>query len=205
MILLVLVVIWVIALAPMAIRLWRERSVASSVSRFHRQIGGLRRAYPRLVAASLDGRSRGVAEGESRDRTSALAGPDSGRRPAGSRGRRSRAGLAARRRLILSRLATATATAFLLGLVPALRFLWALALLGLVATVSYVALLAYVNGVVPRRREAALAVAPPTVHPLVSSPWSRPAVSVVAVHRPSRRAAEAHADDEVPARVAARG
>jgi hypothetical protein len=210
MVIFVLVVIWVIALAPMALRRWRERSVTSSVSRFHRQIGGLRRAYPRLVAASLAGVGHGADEGSgSRERplwaTDAAPADHDEPRPRG-RAPRPRAGLAARRRLILSRLVTASASAFALGAIPALRPLWVLAVVALVLTVGYVALLAYFNGATANRRERALVLPAPTAPAPTPRPWSRPAVAVVAVHRPLRRDDDVPVDEQdAPARLAARG
>jgi hypothetical protein len=46
----VLAVIWVVALTPMLLRKLSERRLATSVDSFHRQLGSLRRAYPRLAA-----------------------------------------------------------------------------------------------------------------------------------------------------------
>jgi hypothetical protein len=46
----VLAVIWVVALTPMLLRKLSERRLATSVDSFHRQLGCLRRAYPRLAA-----------------------------------------------------------------------------------------------------------------------------------------------------------
>jgi len=48
----VLAVIWVVALTPMLLRKLSERRLATSVDSFHRQLGSLRRAYPRLAASA---------------------------------------------------------------------------------------------------------------------------------------------------------
>ena len=50
MVIAVLAVIWVVALTPMLLRKLSERRLATSVDSFHRQLGSLRRAYPRLAA-----------------------------------------------------------------------------------------------------------------------------------------------------------
>jgi len=46
----VLAVIWVVALTPMMLRKLSERRFSNSVDSFHRQLRGMRRAYPRLAA-----------------------------------------------------------------------------------------------------------------------------------------------------------
>jgi len=48
----VLAVIWVVALTPMILRKLSERRFTTSVDSFHRQLRGLRRAYPRLAASA---------------------------------------------------------------------------------------------------------------------------------------------------------
>jgi len=48
----VLAIIWVVALTPMIIRKLSERRLTTSVDSFHRQLRGLRRAYPRLAASA---------------------------------------------------------------------------------------------------------------------------------------------------------
>jgi len=50
----VLAVIWVIALTPMLLRKLAERRFSNSVDSFHRQLRGMRRAYPRLAASATD-------------------------------------------------------------------------------------------------------------------------------------------------------
>ena len=52
MVIAVLAVIWVVALTPMLLRKLSERRLATSVDSFHRQLGSLRRAYPRLAASA---------------------------------------------------------------------------------------------------------------------------------------------------------
>ena len=54
MVIAVLAVIWVIALTPMMLRKLSERRFSNSVDSFHRQLRGMRRAYPRLAASAAD-------------------------------------------------------------------------------------------------------------------------------------------------------
>ena len=50
MVIAVLAIIWVMALTPMMLRKLSERRFTTSVDSFHRQLRGMRRAYPRLAA-----------------------------------------------------------------------------------------------------------------------------------------------------------
>ncbi len=52
MVIAVLAIIWVVALTPMILRKLSERRLTTSVDSFHRQLRGLRRAYPRLAASA---------------------------------------------------------------------------------------------------------------------------------------------------------
>ena len=52
MVIAVLAVIWVVCLTPMMLRKLSERRFTTSVDSFHRQLRGLRRAYPRLAASA---------------------------------------------------------------------------------------------------------------------------------------------------------
>ena len=53
MVIAVLAVIWVVALTPMMLRKLAERRFSNSVNSFHRQLRGMRRAYPRLAANAV--------------------------------------------------------------------------------------------------------------------------------------------------------
>jgi len=142
----VLAVIWVVCLTPMMLRKLAERRFSTSVDSFHRQLRGLRRAYPRLAASAADPEallySDEIAYYEPRRTPRAPAHvPRPASRPRPSRHTSS----AARRRQVLAVL-TAAAVGFLaLGMVPVLRVLWGLSLLAFAAAAGYLALLIYIH------------------------------------------------------------
>jgi hypothetical protein len=142
----VLAVIWVVCLTPMMLRKLSERRFTTSVDSFHRQLRGLRRAYPRLAASAADpeatlyvGELAGTGEQVEtwervhRSRSKVAYSP----RPGSSS--------AARRRRVLSVLAGATVGFFVLGMIPALRVLLGLSLLAFAAAAGYLALLIYIH------------------------------------------------------------
>jgi hypothetical protein len=142
----VLAVIWVVCLTPMMLRKLSERRFTTSVDSFHRQLRGLRRAYPRLAANAADpqaalyvGELAGTGEPVEtwepvhRSRSKVAYPP----RPGSSS--------AARRRRVLSVLAGATIGFFVLGMIPALRVLLGLSLLAFAAAAGYLALLIYIH------------------------------------------------------------
>lgn len=152
MVLAVLAVIWVLALTPMLLRKISERRFTTSVNSFHRQLGGLRRAYPRLAATAADPQallfaSDAPSTGESEMRSGhelavrPSAAYTSRHRPPVARAPRSTASPAARRRRVLAALAVSIVGFFALGTIPVLRVLWGLSLLAVAATASYMALL----------------------------------------------------------------
>jgi len=143
----VLAVIWVIALTPMMLRKLSERRFSNSVDSFHRQLRGMRRAYPRLAASAADPEvalsmapmadagARAPAVTPSRTQRSDLF-----ERPA----RRTAPQSARRRRVLLVLVATMLGF-FLLGMIPALNVLWDLSLLAFAATAGYLALLIHIH------------------------------------------------------------
>jgi hypothetical protein len=143
----VLAIIWVVALTPMLLRKLSERRFTTSVDSFHRQLRGMRRAYPRLAASAADPEAAlFIAEmaGEP-TRYPSEATVHMSRSDAVER-RSPRAQLtAARRRRVLVVLGAAMLGFFVLGLVPALRVLWGLSLLVLAAAAGYLALLIYIH------------------------------------------------------------
>ncbi|MGD0441924.1 MAG: hypothetical protein ABSB52_15025 [Acidimicrobiales bacterium] len=144
----VLAVIWVIALTPMLLRKLAERRFSNSVDSFHRQLRGMRRAYPRLAASATDpdmalSMAR-VADAGVRAST-AVAPPRASRSEVFANRPGRSAPQSARRRHVLLVLATAMLGFLLLGMVPGLRVLWDLALLAFAATAGYLALLIHVH------------------------------------------------------------
>ena len=144
MVIAVLAVIWVVALTPMLLRKLSERRLATSVDSFHRQLGVLRRAYPRLaanathpeMAFSMVSMSR--SETRSTPDTDTDTGTGIGRTPSSASRGPSRA---ARRRRVLCVLVGAVVGFFLLGAIPGLRVLWDASLLAFGITAGYLALL----------------------------------------------------------------
>ncbi len=147
MVIAVLAVIWVIALTPMMLRKLSERRFSNSVDSFHRQLRGMRRAYPRLAASAADPEvalnmapmadvgARAPAVTPSRVQRSDLFELPA-RRPAPQ---------SARRRRVLLVLVATMLGFFLLGMIPSLNVLWALSLLAFAATAGYLALLIHIH------------------------------------------------------------
>ncbi len=131
MVALVLVLIWVVALVPFALRKRAEWALSSSVDRFRDSTGRLRRIYPHLVAVATE---RGDAPWVARPPLAGSYRPPSRARLAERR---------ARRRRTLTLLGCATAGTFVLGAIPALRVLWDLSLVALVLGAGYVAALVH--------------------------------------------------------------
>lgn len=147
MVIAVLAVIWVVALTPMMLRKLSERRFSNSVDSFHRQLRGMRRAYPRLAASAVDPEVvRSLAATDSGVRASSSATPS--RMPRSEvyehRPRRPSPQLARRRRVLLV-LVTTMLGFCLLGMVPGLKVLWGLALLAFAATAGYLALLIHIH------------------------------------------------------------
>jgi hypothetical protein len=150
----VLAIIWVVCLTPMMLRKLSERRFTNSVDSFHRQLRGLRRAYPRLAASAADpGTEYFTSESLEEDletRYSARAymqGDYSLARQA------PRVSLqTARRRRVLLVLVGAMLGFFVLGVIPPLRILWGLSLLAFAAVASYIALLIYIHRRAVERR-----------------------------------------------------
>jgi len=173
MVVLVLVLVWVAALLPIALRKRSEWEITASVSRFRYRTGLLRRAYPRLAAAA----SAPESSAQLRARPPVPGRPKLAERRA-------------RRRRVLATLLGATFGTFLLGAIPALRPLWALSLVSLGATAAYVALLAHFA-----RLELEAATRDRKVVPITAR-RAAPALEA------TRVAAVGHAAVDVPARPA---
>lgn len=153
MVVAVLAIIWVVCLTPMMLRKLSERRFTNSVDSFHRQLRGLRRVYPRLVASAADpGATLYTAdEPDVHPRTYSVS-PSSVQPNRVIAPSPQRASLQARRRRVLVVLVGATLGLFALGIIPALRVLWGLSLLAFAATAGYVALLIYVHRRAVERR-----------------------------------------------------
>jgi len=134
----ILLLVWVVALLPLALRKLSEWQLSSSVSEFDHRTRLLRRTYPAMAArAAAGGGVDGTVE--------AAALPDGTRRAASARRaarERARQRLARRRRALAILAGTALGT-FVLGAIPALRVLWDLTVVDLLLTGGYVALLVH--------------------------------------------------------------
>lgn len=174
----VLAVIWVVCLTPMMLRKLSERRFTNSVDSFHRQLRGLRRAYPRLAASAADpGTALYMTEASGRDpRTYGSSSSVSAHRNHDIEAPTQRVSpQAARRRRVLGLLVVATLGFFVLGLVPALRVLWGLSLLAFAATAGYVALLIYVHRRAVERRVKVIDIR--DLHRGTDSAWPKAPVS----------------------------
>ncbi|MGA2805633.1 MAG: hypothetical protein ABSF89_14805 [Acidimicrobiales bacterium] len=144
----VLAVIWVIALTPMMLRKLSERRFSNSVDSFHRQLRGMRRAYPRLAASAVDPEMALSATATADDGVWASSPVTPSRVPRSEVSQhrpRRLAPQSARRRRVLLVLVTTMLGFFLLGMVPGLKVLWDLALLAFAATAGYLALLIHIH------------------------------------------------------------
>ena len=143
MVVLLLVVVWLVALVPIALRKLSEWQVTASVARFRRQRRVMSKTLPyppQLVGVRpLPEPRRG-------------AGPAQSARMQRQMRERS-ARLMARRRRVLARLAGSLVVTLVLGAVPPLRFLWDVSLATFFLTSGYVALLVRLQQV--RAAEAA--------------------------------------------------
>jgi hypothetical protein len=170
MIVLVLVVVWVLALTPYALRKLGEWQVSSEVNRFHRGLGALGAFFsgseqaPDARFLLADGRflpagghpgasgTEEAAYGSARPEGSEEgAGPTLDEpvvarhpTPAGS-GYRPSHQLVMRRRRVLGWLGASLGGSFLFGAIPWFRALWDLSLVVLVISVLYVGALVYVQ------------------------------------------------------------
>jgi len=185
----VLAIIWVVCLTPMMLRKLSERRFTTSVDSFHRQLRGLRRAYPRLAASAadpvaalyaghiVDPDGPGEAWAPVRRPRSTVAG-----RPP-----RHASLSAARRRRVLLVLAASTLGFFVLGMIPALRVLWGLSLLAFAAAAGYLALLIYMHRRVVERQVKVIDIR--DLH-------SEPSSTGLAISVPRRRSVAEEMDDE---------
>ena len=155
MIVLILVLVWVAALLPIALKKRSEWELSTSISQF-------RQRRQRLVRYREHGEpgSAGAAGGQWGG-SAARSSPGDGNRwsaptPMGGADRRAararRRALQARRRRTLGALVATMAATLVLGAVPALRPLWDLTLVATLALVAYVAALVWF------RRAALMAV-----------------------------------------------
>jgi hypothetical protein len=127
--LMVLVLIWVVALAPIAYRRYAERQASTSVDRFRQRLRRVRRAYPAVGMSEMDFAAR----------------PRVNRRLemqaqiATSRARLHERRM--RRRRVLAVLIVVAAGSLALGAVPVLRVLWLVSLGVALLTAAYMVLL----------------------------------------------------------------
>ena len=147
MVIAVLAVIWVVALTPMMLRKLSERRFSTSVDSFHRQLRGMRRAYPRLVATATEPEMALCLEPaeETVPRTPSASSYKQSRADVYGRPPRRATPQSARRRRVLLVLVVTTLGFFLLGTIPAMKVMWDLSLLSFAATAGYLALLIHVH------------------------------------------------------------
>jgi ABC-type transport system involved in cytochrome bd biosynthesis fused ATPase/permease subunit len=127
--LMVLVLIWVVALAPIAYRRYAERQASTSVDRFRQRITKVRHAYPAVGMTEMDFAARPRV-----DRRIDLQAQVA-KSKARLHGRRMR------RRRVLTGLLVVVAGSLVLGAVPALRVLWFVSFAVGMLTAAYMALL----------------------------------------------------------------
>lgn len=132
MIVLVLVLVWVAALLPIALKKRSEWDLSSSITQFRHN----RRALDRFVPGAVVDAARPVPAATTAPRRDA-------RSERAVRARRR--ALRRRRRHTLATLAGTFAGSLVLGAIPALRPLWDLTLVAGLATGGYVAALVYVR------------------------------------------------------------
>ena len=146
MVIAVLAIIWVLALTPMMLRKLSEHRFTTSVDSFHRQLRGMRRAYPRLVATAAVPETMLSFTGFADDDQTAYVPPARVRRaPTAERSGYRAAQTAARRRRVLFVLIASAVGLFLLGFIPTLRLFWGLSLLVVATTAGYLALLIHIH------------------------------------------------------------
>lgn len=137
----VLVIVWIAALVPIALKKRSEWELSSSVLRFRQRTSRLAASYPR------SGSTNGLSSEEDEVLRRAQ------RRADRERIRR----LRARRRQALGRLAAFVGASFVVGLIPHLHLFFDLALVGILALAGYGALC------VRAARDEELMMAPPIV------------------------------------------
>lgn len=147
MVIAVLAIIWVLALTPMMLRKLSEHRFTTSVDSFHRQLRGMRRAYPRLVATAAEPEMILSFDQSPGAEDELVYLPPTSDPRAHSPQRSSYRGsqTAARRRRVLIVLVTSMVGFFLLGFIPTLRVLWGMSLLVVATTAAYLALLIHIH------------------------------------------------------------
>jgi hypothetical protein len=165
----VLAVVWVVALTPMVLRHLSERQLSSSVRSYHRRLlrlGSSSTVQAAPVGSSVPGAMLGYSAAAQRlhgERfgTQVLDAPAAAE-PSESLSVSVSAGAspatAARRRQVVTVLVGATAAFFLLGMIPAVRIMWDLALLTLGCTAAYVALLIHFHRLAVERAQKVIAL-----------------------------------------------
>jgi hypothetical protein len=127
--LVVLVLIWVVALAPIAYRRYAERQASTSVDRFRQRLRKVRHAYPAVGMTEMDFGARPRV-----DRRLAMQA-----QIARSRSRLHERRM--RRRRVLAGLLLVVLGSLVLGALPVLRVLWLVSLAVMLVTAAYMALL----------------------------------------------------------------
>lgn len=132
MVVLLLVVVWLVALVPVALRKFSEWQVTASVAEFRYRTRAMGRACPAAGPVGMpDVRSARPVPPVDPDELERLR-----------RHQRARAAQQmARRRRALSVLTSVLGATFVLGAIPALRVLWDLSLVAFLLTTGYLALL----------------------------------------------------------------
>jgi hypothetical protein len=169
MIVVVLAVVWVVALTPMVLRRISERQFTAGVRNYHRRLLRLSSAGHAVAAserssASVPGAMIGFSVAAQRlhvERYGAPApGPeiDETAQPAPAPVQIASPAAAVRRRRVVSILAGATLFFFVVGIIPALRVMWDLGLVGIGCTAVYVALLIHFHRLAVERAQKVIAL-----------------------------------------------
>jgi hypothetical protein len=150
----VLLIVWVVALLPFALRKRHEWVRGGSIDRFGEQRRAFRNRYA-TYAVPVTPAGRSVEE----ENLAALEARRDALRAERQRIRR----LRARRRVVLTRLCLAVIGSFVLGAIPPLHSLWDISFVGMFAAIAYAA------AIVRLARDEEFRLNRP-VHPVVAPP-----------------------------------
>ena len=139
-IVLLLVLVWAVALAPLAWRKLLDIQAISEVARFRHRIGTLRTVAPVIAGQSTPFARQGPASsGAQRSRLEDAPCTVEQRRAIKVRAERR----AARRRRTLAWMSASVLTTLIFGAIPGLHFFWYLSVMSVLLTCCYLGLLAW--------------------------------------------------------------
>jgi hypothetical protein len=171
MIVVVLAVVWVVALTPMVLRRISERQFTAGVRNYHRRLlrlgsAGQSAAATERSSGSVPGAMIGFSVAAQRLHVERYGAPapapsleiDEPAQASSSPVQIASPATAARRRQVVSVLAGATLFFFVVGIIPALRIMWDLGLVGIGCTAAYVALLIHFHRLAVERAQKVIAL-----------------------------------------------